>query len=94
MDNSIKKHLPDLIENEIKFKVIGDISHLSPDLRGTISHAELATSNFKKYKLNIAYNYGGQWDILNSINTFIGKKCEISYDNISSHLSTGNDFQI
>ena len=77
---------------KLEFKVIGDISHLSPDLRGTISHAELATSNFKKYKLNIAYNYGGHWDIVNSINTLLENNVEISYDNISSHLSTGNDF--
>ena len=92
LDNSIKRHLSDLIENKIKFKVIGDTSHLPSAVKDTISHAEHSTSTFKKYKLNIAYNYGGKWDIVNSIHTLLENNDEISYDNISNHLSTGNDY--
>ncbi len=92
LDNSIKKHLPDLLDNQIKFRVIGDISHLPQNIKDTIDHAESVTSRFTKYKLNIAYNYGGQWDVINSINSLLKKKLTISYKNLSEHLSTGNDF--
>ena len=92
LENSIKKHLPDLLENRIKFKVDGDISHLSENIKNTIEHAEKVTSTFTEYKLNIAYNYGGQWDVLNSINTLLKNKLAISYENLSEHLSTGSDF--
>ena len=57
LDNSIKKHLPDLLDNQIKFRVIGDISHLPQNIKDTIDYAESVTSRFTKYKLNIAYNY-------------------------------------
>ena len=34
----------------------------------------------------------GKWDILNSIHTLLENDYEISLDNISAHLSTGNDY--
>ena len=92
LDNSIKKYLPDLLDNQIKFNVIGDISHLPENIKETIDYAETVTSNFTKYKLNIAYNYGGQWDLINSINTLLNKKLVISHENLSKYLSTGSDF--
>ena len=92
LDNSIKRHLQDLLDNQIKFTVIGDLSHLPEDIKNTIDHAEAVTSKFTKYRLNIAYNYGGQWDLVNSINTLLSKKLVISHENLSKYLSTGNDF--
>ena len=92
LDNSIKKHLQDLLDNQIKFTVIGDLSHLPENIINTIKYAETVTSKFTKYRLNIAYNYGGQWDVVNSINTLLSKKLEISHENLSKHLSTGSDF--
>ncbi len=92
LDNSIKKHLQDLLDNQIKFTVIGDLSHLPENIINTIKHAETVTSKFTKYRLNIAYNYGGQWDVVNSINTLLNKKLVISHDNLSKYLSTGSDF--
>ena len=78
LDNSIKKHLQDLLDNQIKFTVIGDLSHLPENIKNTIEYAETVTSKFTKYRLNIAYNYGGQWDVVNSINTLLSKKLAIS----------------
>ena len=92
LDNSIKKHLQDLLDNQIKFKVIGDLSHLPEKIKNTIDYAETVTSKFTKYRLNIAYNYGGQWDVVNSINTLLSKKLVISHVNLSKYLSTGSDF--
>ena len=92
LDNSIKKHLQDLLDNQIKFTVIGDLSHLPENIINTIKYAETVTSKFTKYRLNIAYNYGGQWDVVNSINTLLNKKLVISHDNLSKYLSTGSDF--
>ena len=92
LDNSIKKHLQDLLDNQIKFTVIGDLSHLPENIKKTIEYAETVTSKFTKYRLNIAYNYGGQWDVVNSINTLLSKKLVISYENLSKYLSTGSDF--
>ena len=46
LDNSIKKHLQDLLDNQIKFTVIGDLSHLPENIKNTIKYAETVTSKF------------------------------------------------
>ena len=65
---------------------------MQENIKNTIEHAETVTSKFTKYRLNIAYNYGGQWDVINSINTILSKKLVISHENLSKYLSTGSDF--
>ena len=40
LDNSIKQHLDDLLANDVKFRVIGDLSHLPDSIRETVQHAE------------------------------------------------------
>ncbi len=92
LESSIKHHLNDLLANKVRFKVIGDLEHLSSTIKETVNHAEHVTSKFDKYKLNIAYNYGGQWDVVNAIKTLLSDKKEISALNISKYLSTGSDY--
>ena len=40
LDKSIKQHLPDLLDNKVKFSVIGDLSHLPKNIKETIDVAE------------------------------------------------------
>tara|TARA_Y100000389_G_scaffold196606_1_gene229832 strand:+ start:2758 stop:3405 length:648 start_codon:yes stop_codon:yes gene_type:complete len=91
LDISIKKHFSDLIANKIKFKVIGDISSLPENIKTTIREAEDATKKYTDYNMNIAYNYGGQWDIANSVNKALSNNQSITPSIISKHLSTGDN---
>jgi undecaprenyl diphosphate synthase len=92
LESSIKKHFVDLLENKIKFKVIGDTSSLTDDIKKLINTVECATQNFTEFKMYIAYNYGGQWDIINAIKLALSDNNTISQDNLSRYLSTENDF--
>ena len=53
--------------------------------------AEALTENNDKLRLNIAANYGGRWDIVNSVNQFIaqhkGEK-RITEEELEANLST------
>ena len=89
---SIEKHFSDLLENKIKFKVIGDTSSLPEDTKKLIDNTENATKDFTEFKMYIAYNYGGQWDIINAIKTAVSHDDAITYDNLSRYLSTETDF--
>lgn len=92
LKSSIEKHFSDLLANKIKFKIIGDTSSLPEDVKKVISTAELATKNFTELKMYIAYNYGGQWDILNAIKKVLSNNNSITHDNLSRYLSTENDY--
>ncbi len=92
LDYSINKHFQDLIKNKIKFKVIGNIKSLPSKIKDTIKNAESATENFSNYKMNIAYNYGGKWDIVNAVNRALDNNEVITPDVIDKYLSTKIDF--
>ena len=91
LKSSIEAHFSDLLQNKTKFKVIGDTSKLPDDIKQVIKKAEDATKDFTDLKLYIAYNYGGQWDILNAVKLLVHKNYPLTYENLNQHLSTTDD---
>jgi undecaprenyl diphosphate synthase len=53
-----------LHENDIRFKVVGDLVPFDPRLIGHITRGETLTRDNKGLTLTVAANYGGRWDIL------------------------------
>ena len=53
-----------LNKNNIKLKIIGDTSRFSQKLQKKIQQAEQLTANNTGLQLNIAANYGGRWDVI------------------------------
>lgn len=60
LTNEIKR----LDKNNVKLKIIGDISGFSDKLQKRAFEAEEITANNNGLTLNVAANYGGQWDIV------------------------------
>ena len=63
---ALAKEVPDLHENEIKLKFIGDLSAFSAELRAGMNEAMALTANNKRMTFAVAVNYGGHWDITNA----------------------------
>ena len=61
---ALKREVSKLHKNNIKLKILGDVSKFNRTLQKKISEAEALTSNNSGLILNIAANYGGQWDIV------------------------------
>lgn len=68
---SLNSQIDNLIKFNIKLKVIGDIKYFSKKLQKYIFQAEHLTLNNTGLILNIAANYGGRWDIIQSIKKII-----------------------
>lgn len=62
LSSEVKK----LNKNNIRLKVIGDLSAFEQKLVDKIRKAETLTENNTSLTLNIAANYGGRWDIVNA----------------------------
>lgn len=60
-----------LNKNNVRLKVIGDLSRFDQKIRNKIEDAERLTGNNKALTLNIAANYGGKWDITNACKRFV-----------------------
>lgn len=69
----------------IKFKIIGDIAGFSERLQKKVLQAEKLTKSNSGLVLNVAANYGGRWDIIQStkqIATLV-KEGDLSIDDIN-----------
>lgn len=63
LQNLLVNELQELHANNVKLRVIGDLDPLSASLRQAIVSAQETTMNNTGLNLNIAFNYGGRWDI-------------------------------
>ncbi len=54
-------------ENDIRLRVVGDLSRFEPKLLEMIRRGETLTAANTRLTLTIAANYGGRWDILQAI---------------------------
>ena len=86
-----------LHKNNLRLCIIGDISKFSSSLQHQISEAEKLTVNNTGLIINIAANYGGRWDVTQSVRQLAEKvkKGELSpeditEDSISTGLTTAN----
>ena len=73
---ALEREVVKLHENEIRFKVIGDLSRFEPRLQQLIRDGERLTENNQRLTLTIAANYGGRWDILQAANRLLAEQPE------------------
>ena len=88
---SISKESKKIHSNDIRLKFIGDVSILTKTLQEKIKKIEKETSRNTSLILNIAINYGGRLDIVNSVNNFYknkNKTIKITEKNVANGLYT------
>ena len=63
---ALNREMKSLHKNNVRLNIIGDISQFNDDLQNMIINAEQLTKDNSGLVLNVAANYGGRWDILQS----------------------------
>ena len=61
---ALRREAKKLHDNDISLRIIGDRSRFHPELQAAMLDAEAQTRGDKRFVLQIAANYGGQWDIV------------------------------
>ena len=64
---ALKQQTKRIHKNNARLRVIGDISKFSTSLQKQIEEAQTITENNTGLTINIAANYGGRWDITQSV---------------------------
>ena len=88
---ALRKEVTRLDHNEIRLRVIGDMTRFDPELVRIIRESEEKTAGNAKLTLCIAANYGGRWDIANAVSELMRSQPErrdgFSEDEIADALS-------
>jgi len=61
---ALRREARKLNENGISLRIIGDRSRFHPELQAAMLEAEGMTAGAGRFVLQVAANYGGQWDIV------------------------------
>lgn len=85
---SLKENTAELNDKNIRIRFIGDREGFPQALQDQIAESEALTADKHLMKLNIAANYGGQWDILNAVKTIASRvtKGELTVKQIDQQL--------
>lgn len=90
LDKEVKK----LHANQVRFRVIGDITRFGPKLSDRIQKAQALTRDNTGLTLTVAANYGGRWDIAQACKVLMRKAAigeidpeSIDADSLEPYLS-------
>jgi undecaprenyl diphosphate synthase len=60
---ALEQEVAKLHNNEIRFRVVGDLSRFDRRIRELVAQGEALTAGNTRLTLTVAANYGGRWDI-------------------------------
>jgi undecaprenyl diphosphate synthase len=88
LEKYLKEELEVYLENNIKFRAIGDLSKFSKSLQNRILKTQEATSSCTGLTQVLALNYGSKDEIIRAIKKLNEKGLEVSEENLETCLDT------
>ena len=88
LDRYLKKELDVYLQNNIKFKAIGDLSRFSKSLQKTIFETQEKTANCSGLTQVLALNYGSKDEIIRAVKKLNEQNLEVTEKNLESCLDT------
>ena len=88
LDNFIDNKIGQFKKNNIKLKIIGDISNFNKKLKKKLIDSEKKTLKNKKLQVNLALNYGSKNELIEAFKKINKKKININLKNLENNLCT------
>ncbi len=88
---ALEREVDELHKNGVQLRHIGDLTPLSETLQKQIRAAVDLTHNNDRLVANIAFNYGGRWEITEAVRAIVREQIpveQITQDVINAHLCT------
>ena len=88
MRHVMENDLEELNRRDVRLQIIGDTQRFAPDIQRKMRECEALTENNGKLTLNVAVNFGGRWDIVESARRLADKVAagELQSDDIDEAL--------
>ena len=88
LEKYLKKELEVYLQNNIRFKAIGDVSRFSKALQNTIYETQNKTANCSGLTQVLALNYGSKNEIIRAVKKLNELNLEVTEENLESCLDT------
>lgn len=92
---AMSRELPEMLENNVQMRIIGDISRLPEDARNTLDQCVAATAHCTGLRMILALSYSSRWEITEAVRSISAKVAkgeldvsDIDDNTVSQHLTT------
>lgn len=87
MLKALVREVPELSKNGVQLHFVGDRVKFSDEIKAGLKEAEALTADNTALVLNVCFNYGGRWDIIQAANVLNKQGKEITEHNIKNVLA-------
>jgi undecaprenyl diphosphate synthase len=87
---ALEREVSKMHANNIRLKVVGDLSRFDAKLQDMIANAERRTANNSRLTVTVCANYGGRWDIMQATSKMVAAnpgKTEYTEEMLAPHLA-------
>jgi undecaprenyl diphosphate synthase len=87
---ALEREISKMHANDIRLKVVGDLSRFDAKLQTMIANAERKTAGNTRLTVSICANYGGRWDIMQAIGKMVASNpgaLDFSEAQLAPHLA-------
>lgn len=88
MTRYLKNELPLMVQNNVRFETIGDLSIFSEELRKQIDHTKEKTKHHTGLTQLLALNYGGRDEIVRAASRLAAKGEPVTSESLERNLDT------
>ncbi len=90
MATALLREVQPLHEAGVAIRFVGDRTGISPSLLRNVQEAEALTAGNDKLLLNVCFNYGGRWDMLQAAQRVVDSGQVLTEANVSQALATAH----
>jgi undecaprenyl diphosphate synthase len=87
---ALEREVAKMHANNIRLKVVGDLSRFDPKLQDMIANAERRTAGNSRLTVSVCANYGGRWDIMQATGKMVQANpgvTEFTEEMLAPHLA-------
>lgn len=87
---ALAREVAQLQKEGVRIRFVGERQGLSASIASGLDDAEQATAANTRIELNVCFNYGGRWDVVQAARQLVADGKTITEDSLSSALSTAH----
>lgn len=87
LSNALAKEVDQLQRDGVRLYFVGEREGLTDKVRAGLAEAERATAGNSRFVLNVCFNYGGRWDVVQAARRLVKEGREITEESLSGVLA-------
>ena len=86
---ALSREVPQLVNDGVSLRFVGERTGLAAAVRTGLARAEEATASCNRLVLNVCFNYGGRWDIVQAAQRLAAEGTAVTEESLGAAMQMG-----